>query len=88
MTGRTLLDEIDQLQPQPHGSRVGLRLCVHDVFHGTRLGPLAVSGARGTPSTTSSPTHTHTQTLLEGTGSSPTPTPPTPTLTPHADPSR
>ena len=41
--GRSLLDEIDELQPQPHGSTAGLRLCVADVVHGTRLGPVAVS---------------------------------------------
>lgn len=40
--GRSLLDEIDELQPQPHGSTAGLRLCVADVVHGTRLGPVAV----------------------------------------------
>ena len=43
VVGRSLLDEIDELQPQPHGSTAGLRLCVADVVHGTRLGPVAVS---------------------------------------------
>lgn len=42
VTGRSLLDAIDELQPQPHGSTAGLRLCVADAMHGTRLGPVAV----------------------------------------------
>ena len=43
VTGRSLLDAIDELQPQPHGSVAGLRLCVADAVQGTRLGPVAVS---------------------------------------------
>ena len=42
LTGRSLLDAIDELQPQPHGSVAGLRLCVADAVQGTRLGPVAV----------------------------------------------
>lgn len=43
MTGQ--LDEIDELEPRDlTESVVGTRLCVHDVFHGTRLGAVAVSG--------------------------------------------
>ena len=42
VTARSLLDAIDELQPQPHGSVAGLRLCVADAVQGTRLGPVAV----------------------------------------------
>ena len=42
--GRSLLDEIDSLAPTPREAVVGTRLCVHDTFQGSHLGPVAVSG--------------------------------------------
>ena len=42
--GRSLLDEIDCLAPTPREAVVGTRLCVHDTFQGSHLGPVAVSG--------------------------------------------